>query len=123
MLFNNASILDVLPDQLRQIKKKVQDLKVDYILNASEEDLVASLVDEFTFDVPVLEEEGIHVDYGEQQIDVSGDPRRFITDRSQPFLIPGTRVTFIVPFTGDGHLFGVQPQNFSFSLGGSRAEA
>jgi len=65
---------------------------------------------------------GIHVDYGEQQIDVSGDRQRFILDRSNPFLIPGTRLTFTVQFTGDGHLFDVQPQNFSFSLGGSRAE-
>jgi hypothetical protein len=122
VLFNNVSILDVLPDQLRQIKQKVQELKADYLLNASEEDLVASLVEEFTLYVPVLNEEGIHVDYGEQQIDVSGDRQRFILDRSNPFLIPGTRVTFIVPFTGDGHLLDVQPQNFSFSLGGSRAE-
>jgi len=122
VLFNKVSILDVLPDQLRQIKQKVQELKADYLLNASEEDLVAALVDEFTLDVPVLEEDGIHVDYGEQQIDVSGDPRRFITDRGRPFLISGTRVTFIVPFTGDGHLLDVQPQHFSFSLGGSRAE-
>ena len=48
MLFNQFSILDVLPDQLRQIKEKVQSLKADYILNASEEDLVAALTDEFT---------------------------------------------------------------------------
>ncbi|MFZ0392712.1 MAG: hypothetical protein WCF17_21810 [Terracidiphilus sp.] len=89
-------------DQLRQIKQKIQELKADYDLNASEEDLVVALVDEFSLDVPVLEEEGIHVDDGEQQIDVSGDPRRFITDRSRSFLIPGTWVTFIVPFTGDG---------------------
>ena len=47
---------------------------------------------------------------------------RFITDRSQPFYIPGTRVTIIVPYTGDDNLFGVQPQNSVFSLGRSRAE-
>jgi hypothetical protein len=41
VLFNKFSILDVLPDQLRQIKQKVQELKADYLLNASEEDLVA----------------------------------------------------------------------------------
>lgn len=45
MLFNNVSILDVLPDQLRQINMKIQELKGDYLLNASEEDLVAALVD------------------------------------------------------------------------------
>jgi hypothetical protein len=122
VLFNNTSILDVLPDQFRQMKKRIQELKADYILNASEEDLVTALVDELTLDVPILDEEGTHVDYSEQQIDVSGDPRRFITDRGQPFYIPGTRMTIIVPFRGDGNLFGVQPQSFAFSLGRSTAE-
>jgi hypothetical protein len=122
VLFSNVSILDVLPDQLRQVKKKVQELKADYILNASEEDLVAALTDEFTLDVPVINEEGTHVDHAEQQIDVSRDPMRFITDRNQPFYIPGTRITIIVPFTGDGNLFGVRPQSGVFSLGRSRAE-
>jgi hypothetical protein len=79
-------------------------------------------VTEFTLDVPVIIEDGIHVDYGEQQIDVSRDPNRFIPDPSSPFYVPGTRPTFIVPFTGDGNLFGVQPQQFRYSLGRSRAE-
>ena len=48
MLFNKVSVLDVLPDQDRQIKAKVQSLAPDYVLTASEEDLIASLVDEFT---------------------------------------------------------------------------
>jgi len=122
MLFNRFSVLDLLPDQLRRLKAKVQELKSDYILNASEEDLVAALVDEFTLDTPVLNEEGTHTDHAEQQIDVSRDPMRFITDRSRPFYIPGTRLTIIVPFTGDGSLFNVQPRSGTFSLGVSKAE-
>jgi hypothetical protein len=122
MLFNGASILEVLPGQERQIKTKIQSLEPNYVLNASEEDLVGSLVDEFTLDVPVLDEAGIYVDYGEKQIDVSGDPMRFIYDRSEPFYLAGTRVTFVIPFTGDPGLFGVQPQSGTYSSGGSRAE-
>lgn len=122
VLFNNVSILDVLPDQLRQVKKKVQELEANYLLNASEDDLIASLADEFTLDFPVLNEEGIHTDHGEQQVDVSRDPMRMIMDRSRPFYIPGTRLTVIVPFTGDGNLFAIQPQMRTFSLGGSKAE-
>jgi hypothetical protein len=122
MLFHNVSVLDVLPDQERQIKTRIQSLAPDYVLNASEADLVTSLVDEFTLDVPVLDEAGIHIDYGEHRVDVSHDPTRFIADRSRPFYLSGTRVTFIVPFTGDANLFAVQPQGFSYSLGGSKAE-
>jgi hypothetical protein len=118
MLFRNVSVLDVLPDQERKIKAITQSLAPDYLLNASEEDLVASLADEYTLDIPVLDEAGIHVDYSEQQIDVSRDPMRFIHDRSRPFYVPGTRVTFVIPFVGDPNLFNVQPQNFTYSLGG-----
>ena len=56
VLFNTVSILDVLPDQLRQIKQKVQELKADYVLNASEEDLVAALVDEFMISSIIIRE-------------------------------------------------------------------
>jgi len=122
MLFKKVSVLDVLPDQERQIKAKVQSLAPNYVLNASEEDLVASLADEFTLDTPVLDEAGIHVDYGEHQIDVSRDPMRMIHDRDRPFYVAGTRVTFIIPFTGDANLLTVQPQNFSYRLGTSKAE-
>jgi hypothetical protein len=122
MLFNNDSILNVLPDQERQIKTKIQSFAPNYILNSSEEDLIASLVDEFTLDTPVIDETQIHVDYGEEQIDVSRDPMRMFHDRSGPFYIAGTRVTFVIPFTGDPNLFLVQPQNFTYSLGGSKAK-
>jgi uncharacterized protein YdcH (DUF465 family) len=114
--------LDVLPDQERQIKTKMQSLAPDYLLNASEEDLVASLADEYTLDKPVLDELGIQIDHGEHQIDVSGDPMRFIYDRTRSFYVTGTRITFIIPFAGDPKLLTVQPQSFTYSLGGSNAE-
>jgi hypothetical protein len=121
-LFNRISVLDVLPEQDRRIKTKIQSLSSDYLLNASEEDLVTSLSEEYRQDIPVIDEVGINVDYGEHQVDVSGDPMRFISDRSRPFYLPGTRITFIVPFIGDANLLTVQPQSGMFSLGGSRAE-
>lgn len=122
MLFNKYSILDVLPHQEKQIKEKIQSLPGNHILTTSEEDMVASLKEEFTLNMPELDEAGIHIDYGEERIDVSQDRMRPFIDRSQPFYLTGTRVTFIVPFSGDGTLLDVQPQGFSFSLGGSHAE-
>lgn len=121
MLFNRVSILDVLADQKRQIKQKIQSLEQNYVLNSSESDLVAWLVSEFSLDVPAIDEPGIHVDYGEKQIDVSRDPMRMIMDRGRPFYVAGTQVTFIVPFTGDASYFDVQPQNFTYSTGRSSA--
>jgi hypothetical protein len=123
MLFNKVSIIDVLENQKREINVRIQSLDPNYVLTTSEDDLVAWLIEGLRFDLPVLDEEGISVDYGEKQIDVSRDPMRFITDRSRPFFLAGTQVTFIIPFAGDAHWFDIQPQNFTFSSGGSKAEA
>lgn len=120
MLFRKVSIFDVLEHQKRQIKEKIRSLEPNYVLNASDEDLVAWLVREFTLDVPAIEEPGIHFDYREKQIDVSRDPMRMMFDGDEPFYIAGTEVTFIIPFTGDVAFFDVQPQNFTWTGGGSR---
>src|SRR5579864_1001721 len=105
MLFNKFSILDVLPYRDEQIKERISSLAPNLILNASEEDLITSFKDEYTFDTPELDESGIHIDYGEQDIDVSQDPMRMFVDPSQPFYVAGTRITFIIPFSGDAKLF------------------
>ncbi|HWO36565.1 MAG TPA: hypothetical protein VNO32_47890 [Candidatus Acidoferrum sp.] len=72
MLFNKHSILDVLPAQKQKLKEKLQSFKADYLLNASEQDLVASLVEEFTLNVPTIDESKIEMDYREKQIDERG---------------------------------------------------
>jgi hypothetical protein len=122
MLFDRLSVLDVLPDQERQIREKIRSLAPDYLLNVSEEDLLASLLDEFTLDIPVLNESDVSVEYGEHQFDLSGDRMRFIDDRPGHFTVQGTRVTFIVPFAGDPALFEVRPQQYSRNLSGSPVE-
>lgn len=121
MLFHKVSMLDVLENEKQTIRNKIQSLEPNYLLNASEDDLVKWLVGEFTLDVPAIDEAAIHVDYCEKQIDVSRDSMQLIFDRSEPFYIAGTQVTFIVPFTGDAGFFDVQPQNFIWSSGGSGA--
>lgn len=121
MLFHKCSILDVLPAQKQKLKEKIQSFKTDYLLNASEQDLVAWLVGEFTLNVPTIDESKIEMDYREKQIDVSGDPNRMFFDHRGPFYVAGTEFTFMLPFTGDAAFFDVQPQNFTYSSSGSRA--
>jgi len=121
MLFRKVSIFDVLENQKRSIKQKIQSLEPNYVLNTSEEDLMKWLIAEFTLEVPMIDESGIHVDYREKEIDVSGDPMRVFLEHNGPFYVPGTQLTFTVPFTGDAAFFDVQPQNFTYSAGGSRA--
>jgi hypothetical protein len=99
--FHKVSILDVLPGQERHVRAKVESFAPNYVLSVSEDDLFASLVDEFTLDIPVLDEAGIQVEYGEHQVKVSREPMRFVDDHKKPFDAAGTRVTFVIRFSGD----------------------
>jgi hypothetical protein len=123
LLFDRFSILDILPHQERTLRQRINSLPPNAILAASEEDLVQSLKDEFYLDTPVLDENKIEIDYGEQQIDARTDPTpRFLLDRSQPFYIAGTKVTFAIPFCGDASLLALRPQNFTYTPGGPHGE-
>lgn len=116
LLFNGVSIYDVIEGQKKGVEEGVQELDANYLLNVSEEDLIACLVNQFRLDVPVLNEEGISVESGEAQVDVSRDPMRFIDDRSRPFYLPGSRTTIIIPFDGAPGLLGVRPSTFTTTL-------
>lgn len=116
-LFNKYDIYSVIEHQKQHVAKAIQSIQPNYLLNASEEDLVKSLIDEFRLDVPVIKDAEIHVaDHGEAQVDVSQDPFRGITDRSQPFYIQGTKIVIAVPFEGDAELFQVRPNTYSTTL-------
>lgn len=121
MLFNKYDLQSLLENNKRELREAILALKPDYILNTSEEDLVAYLKDKWSFDIPELEEAMIHVDYADKQIDVSGDPNRHFWDRSRPFYVQGTEVTFVLPFTGDAYLLDVQPMGMTWSTAGQRA--
>ena len=81
-------------------------------MNTSHEDMVKYLVEKHRINPLVIDESGIHADYGDTQIDVSGDPRRVTFERSGPVYITGTRFIFHVPFTGDSELFKCQPSTY-----------
>jgi hypothetical protein len=113
-LFGGTSIYDVVEAQKTAARKTVADLEPNYLLNSSEEDLVAALVEELRLEVPVLGEPYI-ADYGETPVDVSQDPMRLVYDRSRPAYVTGTTVRVAVPFTGAEDFFEVQPSTYSLN--------
>lgn len=121
LLFNKYQIFAVLQGQTEAVKKRVQSIPPNTLLNASEHDLVQALVEEFRLNVPVINDEDIYIAHsGEAQVDVSRDPMRIIHDRSRPFYMPGNKTVIAVPFQGDAELFNVQPQ--TYTLNPPRAE-
>ena len=85
----------------QQLTRDLDALTEETVLGTSQEDLVKHLVAKYHIEPPVFLKESVSMNYQDTPIDVSRDPLRFIDDRSQPFYVNGTRVTFHVPFTGD----------------------
>ncbi len=115
LLFAKYDLGTALEAQEKRAKDAVEGVNGDALLNASPQDLCNDLEEQFRVNLPVLKEESIQMDQREAQIDVSQDRERFIVDRSQPFYIKGTEITFFVPFEGDALLFHCQPSNFTLS--------
>jgi hypothetical protein len=116
LLFNTHQIYPVVHGHSEALKKRVQSIPANTLLNASERDLVQALVEEFRLNVPVIKDEEIYIAHAcETQVDVSGDPMRGIFDRSQPFYVPGNKTVIAVPFEGDTEFFRIQPQSYTLS--------
>lgn len=116
LLFNTYQIYGVVQGQTEAVKKRVQSIPSNTLLNASEHDLVQAIVEEFRLRVPIIKDEDIYIAYsGEAQVDVSGDPMRMIFDHSGPFYVPGNKTVIAVPFEGDPGFLRVQPQTYTLN--------
>jgi hypothetical protein len=113
-LFNRVEIFAVIEDQKQELKKAFQGV-TNAELDADPIAVAATLIEQFSINVPVLDEEKKYALTKETQVDVSRDPRRFISDRSRPFYIPGTEVRVVIPFQGDAALFEVRPTMFTLN--------
>jgi hypothetical protein len=115
-IFNDTDIHSEIESREESLKRTIQDLNSNYLLNVSEEDLVHSLAEEFQMNVPVILDQEIHVaDHKETQVDVSKDPMRIkpMGHRGKPFYVTGTKVTIAVPFEGDPEFLTMRPSRFS----------
>src|SRR5690625_1585073 len=104
-LFSSHRISDEIQARQEHLRKAVQEISKNRLLNTPTDDLCDELEERYHLDVPTLQEDEIHIaGHGEAQIDVSRDRMRYIRDRSQPFFLTGNFVEFAVPFVGDRDL-------------------
>lgn len=116
LLFNKYDIFSIIQGHTESLKKKVQSIPANTLLNASEQDLLQALIEEFRLNVPVVKDEDIYIAHAEEtQVDVSRDPmRRFFYDQhSGPIYVPGNKTVIAVPFEGDAEFFRIRPQTFT----------
>ncbi len=112
-LFCKFDLHGALENHTRKLREYVEALPTGQMLGKSPGQLIDEAVAEHHVAAPVLKVDETTVDQGEAKVDVSRDYDRHIFDRSQPFYLSGTRVTFFVPFEGDAGLFGARPSTFT----------
>jgi hypothetical protein len=111
-LFSQYDIFNVLEGQRQSVRKDVESLAAETVLNASEHDLVRALTEKFELHVPVLKDEESYIaETEETKVDLAGNPRQALFSGPGPHQIPGTKTVIAIPFEGgETDFFRIQPQ-------------
>lgn len=115
LLFHKYQLSTVFQNQEQKAGKAIDAYTPNRLLNTSVDDLVEYFFEEHRIEPIKILEDQITVDQSEAKIDVSRDRLRAIYDRSQPFYLNGTRITFFVPYEGEKDLFFCQPSTFTYN--------
>lgn len=115
-MFSDYDLHDEMEHRKIAIVREINSLNANYILNANVEDLCNFFEEKYRYHAPVLKMDEVCFEQEEVDVDVSQDFNRGIFDRSQPYYVKGTMITFIVPFDGDGDLFRCRPSAFTSVL-------
>ncbi|MCL5611863.1 MAG: hypothetical protein M1485_04820 [Chloroflexi bacterium] len=104
LLFASYDLSAVLQNQEHKTIQAIESFDPNRLLNTSLEDLADYFDSEYRVELITLLSDQISVDQAEAKVDVSRDQSRIIYDRSGPFYLDGTRITFFVPYVGDKNL-------------------
>ena len=116
LFYESGSLSNFLDNQKSSLKKEVESINSNELLNLGEDDFCKYLIVQHSLRCPEIRDDEIHIsDTSEVDIDVSQDPLRGIFDRSRPFCIKGASITISIPFEGDGRLFNYKPSRFNYN--------
>lgn len=115
LFYEKGDLSDALRHQEERLRAYVADLSADRMNGASNDDLVAHIVDKFRIEPLTLHEDRVYAEHAEDEVDVSREFNRAIRDRSRPCMVKANRITVHVPFTGDPNLIGFRPSSYSMS--------
>lgn len=105
----------VIRNQEAAMLREIDAYNGDQLLNTSIEDLCDYFVKKFEIEPLLIRDSEITASQREVDIDVSNDPLRDIRDKSRPFYLKGTSISFHIPFEGDVELFHCRPSQFSLN--------
>ncbi|HSW98181.1 MAG TPA: hypothetical protein VLF89_10225 [Candidatus Saccharimonadales bacterium] len=111
-LFNTFDLRNVIEGHEQKMIQEIETLNKEELLKSSDE-IIARFENDYKIIVPLLLEDKITHRVEDADIDVSQDFSRGILDRSNPFYVSGTEITFFLPFEGDGELLKCQSSRWS----------
>jgi hypothetical protein len=101
-LFSEVDLAGTLNNQPRAVREKIEKLPEDYLLTASEEDLVSALTEEAKWEPPILGDPYVA---GDREIDLRKTNRVW----NETYTVKGSQITLRIPFTGDTAFFRMRP--------------
>jgi len=121
-LFGKRDLRKVLEERQASLIHEVDQIPPEALLEVAPKKLADALVARYSFSPVGLKEDLISIEHADQKVDVSQDGRRYIRDRSRPFIMYATLVEFFVPFDGDPELFKYKPSKYSSNAPSGRVE-
>jgi len=115
LLFSQYDLRGTMQNHEQRMFAEIDAIDGNRLLSTSVADLCDYFEQEYKIEAPHLDESKIQVSQAEAQVDVSYDRSRVFLDRSQPFYITGTSITFYIPYQGDANLFKCQPSTFTLN--------
>lgn len=113
-LFADFDLADSLRAKQTGIQEQVDSINKDQFLATPYDDLIDYVVNHNTIEpITLYEDRIVASEPTECQVDVSGDPRRFIRDTSRPCYIAGHEISIEIPFTGDDNLLRAKTSTWS----------
>ena len=113
-LFADFDLADSLRAKQSSIQDQVDRINKDQFLATPYDDLIEYIVSQNTIDpITLYEDKIVASEPSECQVDVSGDPRRFIRDTSRPCYVPGHEISIEIPFSGDHNLLRAKTSTWS----------
>ncbi len=110
-MFNGAQVRDLLEAQKRDIQKAIDQSLDEEIFHRDEEDLVDEIFQDYVYECPVINFDGMYVTSSEQAVPSEHSPPDIFTLLGKSY--PVHVICYHLPFMGDAELFHYTPSQYS----------
>lgn len=120
LLFSRIDFFSLSIDRLERAKTRAREIPESALKVQTNDELVATLVEEFSLRPPLIKWAEASVSRSEAQVDLMYTPNTMAYFERRSHMAPGERVRVSVPYEGDSEMFKVRPS--TYTLNPPRAE-